>query len=288
VGDAVASIDAVTGDRGPVPLAGPANRAGRLVADDILRPTLARPVPPPVVTAVVRVGSLTVATTGAGHARLAAHQVAHHTIHIHPNDHASYFPGAHAIHLVVHFRVGDGLLLGAQAVGESGVDKRIDVLATAIRARMSVADLIDLDLAYAPPYGQAKDAVNLAGMLGEDVLRGSVALWHPDDLEEVLATCLVIDVRGPAEFAAGHLPGVRNIPHTTLRRRLDEVRALAAGRPVRVLCASGFRSHLAHRVLAQEGFDSATLSGGMTTLLDARGPAVRPMLEFGASSPLAA
>ncbi|MFN8520930.1 MAG: FAD-dependent oxidoreductase [Chloroflexota bacterium] len=288
VGDAVASVDAVTGVRAPVPLAGPASRAGRLVADDILRPSQARPVPPPVATAVVRVGSLTVATTGAGHARLVDQGIEHRTIHIHPNDHAGYFPGAQAIHLVVHFRTGDGLLLGAQAVGRSGVDKRIDVLATAIRARMSVADLIDLDLTYAPPYGQAKDAVNLAGMLGEDVLQGSVVLWYPEDLESVMASSLLLDVRGPAEFATGHLPTARNIPHTALRQRLDEVRSLAAGRPVRLLCASGFRSHLAHRVLTQEGFDSATLSGGMITLLDARGPEVEPMLVTGSPAPLAA
>lgn len=288
VGDAVASVDAVTGVRAPVTLAGPANRAGRQVADDILRPSMARPLPAPLATAVVRVGSVTVATTGASRARLDAQGIEHHTIHIHPNDHAGYFPGAHAIRLVVHFRPGDGLLLGAQAVGRSGVDKRIDVLATAMRARMTIADLIDLDLAYAPPYGQAKDAVNLAGMLGEDVLHGSVALWYPADLEEVTASALVIDVRGPAEFATGHLPGTVNIPHTRLRQRLDEVRRLAAGRAVRLVCASGFRSHLAHRVLAQEGFDSATLSGGMITLLDARGPEVEPTLVTGSRAPLAA
>ncbi len=278
VGDAVLSVDAVTGIRAPVPLAGPANRAGRLVADDILRPGEARPIPSPLATAIVRMGGLTVAMTGANHDRLTGQGIEHHTIHLHPNDHAGYFPGARAIHLVVHFRATDGLLLGAQAVGEAGVDKRIDVLATAIRARMSVGDLIDLDLAYSPPYGQAKDAVNLAGMLGEDVLGGSVVLWYPDDLEAVMGSSLLVDVRSAAEFATGHLPGSLNIPHTTLRRRLDELRVAAAGRPVRVLCASGFRSHLAHRVLAQEGFDSATLSGGLITLLDARGPDLERML----------
>jgi NADPH-dependent 2,4-dienoyl-CoA reductase/sulfur reductase-like enzyme/rhodanese-related sulfurtransferase len=288
VGDAVVSVDAVTGIRAPVPLAGPANRAGRQVADDILRPDTARPVPPTVGTAIVRMGSLTIAMTGSSHDRLVAQGIGHHTIHLHPNDHAGYFPGAHAVHLVVHFRTGDGLLLGAQAVGESGVDKRIDVLATAIRGRMSVADLIDLDLAYSPPYGQAKDAVNLAGMLGEDVLSGSVVLWYPGELDEVRRSSLVIDVRSPREFATGHVPGAWNIPHTALRDRLDEVRSAAAGRPVRLLCASGFRSHLAHRVLTQEGFDSATLSGGMITLLDARGPDLERSLTTGTSSRVAA
>lgn len=288
VGDAVVSVDAVTGIRAPVPLAGPANRAGRQVADDILRPHEARPVPPTVGTAIVRMGSLTIAMTGSGRERLVGQGIEHHTIHLHPDDHAGYFPGARAVHLVVHFRAGDGLLLGAQAVGEAGVDKRIDVLATAIRGRMSVDDLIDLDLAYSPPYGQAKDAVNLAGMLGEDVLRGSVVLWYPSDLDEVMRSSLVIDVRSPREFATGHLPGVWNIPHTVLRERLEEVRRAAAGRPVRLVCASGFRSHLAHRVLAQERFDSATLSGGMITLLDAKGPALERALTTGTHTRVAA
>jgi NADPH-dependent 2,4-dienoyl-CoA reductase/sulfur reductase-like enzyme len=157
VGDAVISVDAVTGVRRPVALAGPANRAGRLVADAIFRPETARPIPAPLGTAVVRVGKLTVAMTGANRASLDAAGISYHTIHLHPNNHAGYFPGASTIDLLVHFRAGDGLLLGAQAVGHDGVEKRIDVLATAIRGGFVVADLIDLDLAYAPPYGSAKD-----------------------------------------------------------------------------------------------------------------------------------
>lgn len=263
VGDAVVSVDAVTGIRRPVPLAGPANRAGRLVADDILRPGSARPVPAALGTAVVRVGGLTAATTGANRAALAG--TAHHTLHLHPHQHAGYFPGATAVHLLLH--VGDdGRVLGAQAVGAEGVDKRIDVLATAIRAGMHVEDLIDLDLAYAPPYGQAKDAVNLAGMVGQNVLDGTLRLWYAQDVDAVLGSALVLDTRSAAEFAGGHLPGALNVPHTELRGRLDEVRAAAAGRPVRALCGSGVRSAIAHRVLAQAGIDSASLSGGMLTL----------------------
>ncbi len=266
VGDATLSIDAVTGARRPVPLAGPANRAGRLVADHILRPGTARAIPAPLGTAIVRVGVLTAAMTGANRQSLAAAGIGYQTLHLHPLQHAGYFPGASQVHLMVHFRAEDGLLLGAQAVGLDGVDKRIDVLATALRAGMSVEDLIDLDLAYSPPYGQAKDPVNLAGMIGENVLRGELALWYAQDLEAVTAQALMLDVRTEVEFARGHLPGVLHIPHTRLRARLDEVREAAAGRPVRVVCASGVRSALAHRVLAQEGFDSASLSGGMMTL----------------------
>ncbi|KIC60219.1 FAD-dependent oxidoreductase [Microbacterium hominis] len=266
VGDATASVDAVTGAVRPVALAGPANRAGRLVADAILRPEHARPLPRPVGTAIVRVGAQTVAMTGANRAALAAAGIAADTLHLHPGQHAGYFPGASQIHLVVHIGRSDGLLLGAQAVGADGVDKRIDVLATAIRAGWAVDELIDLDLAYAPPYGSAKDPVNMVGMVGENVRSGALRLWYAQEIDAVTETALILDVRTPAELSTGHLPGALAIPHTALRGRLDEVRAAAAGRPVRVMCQSGVRSAIAHRVLAQAGFDSASLSGGMLTL----------------------
>ncbi len=266
VGDATLSTDPVTGLRRPVALAGPANRAGRQVADDIVRPDTARPIPQPLGTAIVRVGRLTAAMTGANRAALEAAGIDHLTLHLHPNQHAGYFPGARPLQVAVHIRADDGLLLGAQVVGVDGADKRIDVLATAIRNRMEVGDLIDLDLAYSPPYGQAKDAVNLVGMVGSNVLDGILRLWEAQDLEEVMASSLVLDVRSGAETATGALSGSLRIPHTELRGRLDEVRDAAAGRPVRVLCQSGVRSAIAHRVLVQEGFDSASLSGGMLTL----------------------
>lgn len=266
VGDAVLSVDPVTGVRRPVALAGPANRAGRLVADDILRPATAQAIPQPLGTAIVRVGELTAAMTGANHQTLAAQGIEHHTLHLHPNQHAGYFPGAQPIHLVLQVRRGDGLLLGAQAAGTAGVDKRIDVLATAIRGGLGVRDLIDLDLAYSPPYGQAKDPVNLAGMVGENLLNGTLRLWYAGEVDEVLESALLLDVRTPAEYATGHLPGSLNVPHTQVREQLAEIRRYAAGRPVRVLCASGMRSYLAHRVLAGDGFDSASLSGGITTM----------------------
>jgi len=280
VGDATVSADAVTGIRRPVALAGPANRAGRLVADDILRPGTARPIPHPVGTAIVRIGSVTAALTGANRAALDAAGVGYRTIHLHPNQHAGYFPGAAQLHLILHFREADGLLLGAQAVGAEGVDKRIDVLASAIRAGMSVDDLIDLDLAYSPPYGQAKDPVNLAGMVGENLRTGTLALWYAQDVDQVLAHSLVLDTRSRAEFATGHLPGALNIPHTELRERLDEVRTASAGCPVRVMCASGVRSAIAHRVLAQAGFDSASLSGGILTLRAVLGDRAGELLRF--------
>ncbi len=279
VGDATVSTDPVTGTRRPVALAGPANRAGRLVADHIVRPEKARPIPQPLGTAIVRVGELTAAMTGANRAALVAAGLDHRTLHLHPNQHAGYFPGAEQLHMNIHIDANDGRILGAQATGRDGVDKRIDVLGVAIRTGLHIADLIDLDLSYSPPYGQAKDAINLAGMLGANALDGTLVLWDARDLDRVRDEALILDVRTAAEVATGAIPGAMHIPHTELRDRIDEVREVAAGRPVRVTCASGVRSAIAHRVLVQHGFDSASLSGGMLTLRATLGDQAEAMLE---------
>ncbi len=270
-GDVVASTDPLTGALHHVPLAGPANRAGRLIADDIARSNGInvddRRIAEPLSTAVVRVGTITVAMTGASRRALETAGIDHHTINLHPFSHATYFPGATQIHLVVHFSKKDGTLLGAQAVGESGADKRIDVIATAMRGGLTVEDLIDLDLAYSPPYGSAKDAVNMVGYYGQDVMDGITNLWYAQEIEEVMESALILDVRSPAEYATGHFEGALNIPHTELRDRLEEVREAAAGRPLRVQCQSGMRSYLAERILVQNGFeDVRNLSGGMLTM----------------------
>lgn len=271
VGDAVEVVQAVTGAVGPVPLAGPANRQGRRAADAMLG---RRTTPQATVlgTAIVRVFGLTAAVTGASQAALGRAGVAHEVVRIHPGHHAGYFPGAEQVHLVATF-APDGRLLGAQAVGHAGVDKRIDVLATALRAGMTADDLAELELAYAPPYGSAKDPVNMLGFVAQNVLDGTMPQWHPTDLDDVLADTLVLDVRSAGEFDRGHLKGALHIPHTELRDRLDEVRTAAAGRPVSVHCASGVRSHIATRVLLAEGLDARNLSGGWLTLI-----AVRPDL----------
>jgi len=267
VGDAIEVTNAVTGLAGPVPLAGPANRQGRMAADAIMGRTVR---PAPVLgTAIVRVFGLTAAMTGASQAALAAAGIEHFTVHLHPGHHAAYFPGAEQIHLTASF-APEGRLLGAQAVGRDGVDKRIDVFATALRAGMTADDLAELELAYAPPFGSAKDPVNMTGFMAQNVVAGDLALWYPDELDDGENDALDLDVRSRGEFARGHLMGALNIPHTKLRDRLADVVAAADGRPVRVLCASGFRSYLAHRVLVQAGLDSASLSGGLTTLLAAR------------------
>ena len=265
-GDAVISTDAVTGVERPVPLAGPANRAGRLIADDIFGMAGGRPIPQPVGTAIVRVGEITAAMTGANRASLDAAGIDYTTIHLHPMQHAGYFPGASTVHLIVHVSTDDGRVLGAQAVGYEGVDKRIDVLATAIRAGLPATDLMDLDLAYSPPYGQAKDAVNLVGMVAENVENGRLKLWYADELDQMRESALILDVRTPREYSSGHIEGSLNIPHTELRERIDEVREAAQGRPIAALCAAGVRSNIAYRILVGNGFDAFSLSGGTQTL----------------------
>lgn len=279
-GDAVLSKDAITLAERAVQLAGPANRAGRQIADDIITGGKGRPLPNPIGTAIIRIGDLTAAFTGANRRELKEAGIDFHTINLHPNQHAGYFPGAKMINLVIHFGK-DGRILGAQGVGEEGVDKRVDLFATAIRADLLITDLIDLDLSYSPPYGMAKDPVNLAGMVAENILDGVTAMWHSEDLGEVMETSLIVDCRTPEEYATGHIPGAINIPHTQIRAHLDEVRELADGRPVRVHCASGFRSYLAERVLRQEGFsDVANLAGGMLTLKAAIDAGMTPDVEL--------
>jgi len=266
VGDAIEVVDAVTGGPAVVPLAGPANRQGRAAANHLFgRPGGRTPV---LGTAIVRVFDTVAATTGRPEKALRAAGIPHHAVHLHPGHHAGYYPGARPLHLKLVF-APDGRILGAQATGSDGVDKRIDVIATAIRAGMTVHDLAELELAYAPPFGSAKDPVNMAGFAASNVLAGDLAVWHGTDLDGdgrpgTDGGAVLVDVRSTGEYASGHLAGALNIAHTQLRDRLGEI---PAGVPVRVYCASGFRSYLALRILRQHGWDDvASLSGGLTTL----------------------
>ena len=261
VGDSVQVTDTVTGEPVVVPLAGPANRQGRIAADVISgrdsRYSSTQG------TGIVKVFELTAGMTGATERTLTRLGRAFTKVHIHPNGHASYYPGTHAMHLKVIFDPADGRLLGAQAVGVDGVDKRIDVLAVAIRAGMTIEDLEHLELAYAPPYGSAKDPVNMAGFIGGNVMRGDVALWYAEEWPDLPADAVLLDVRSALEHAEWSIPGSILIPHKELRARLDEV---PAGRPVYVYCRSGFRSYLAQRILVQSGWpDARTLAGGELT-----------------------
>ncbi|WP_314975126.1 FAD-dependent oxidoreductase [Actinomyces bouchesdurhonensis] len=271
-GDVYAVGDATVGrdhDR-PVALAGPANRGGRLIADAIADAAsgavTARPIPRPQGTAIVRVGGLTAAMTGENRQALDAAGTQYFTVHTHANQHAGYFPDAKPVHILMHVGTS-GQILGAQAAGADGVDRRIDVIATAMRAGLKAPDLIDLDLAYAPPYGQAKDPVNQTGMVAHNVLTGELVLTGPDALTEETP---ILDVRTPGEYATGHMPNSLNIPHTQLRDRLDEVRTWVdesvGERPFVVMCAVGVRSWIGYRIVRAAGFNVTMLSGGIQTL----------------------
>jgi NADPH-dependent 2,4-dienoyl-CoA reductase/sulfur reductase-like enzyme/rhodanese-related sulfurtransferase len=261
VGDSVQVTDTVTGEPVAVPLAGPANRQGRVAADHITgRPSSYGTTQG---TGIVKLFELTAGMTGATERTLKRLSRPYRKVHIHPNGHASYYPGTHAMHLKVLFDPEGGRLLGAQAVGVDGVDKRIDVLAVALRAGLTIEDLEHLELAYAPPYGSAKDPVNMAGFVGANLLRGDVALWYAEEWPELPEGAVLLDVRSPEEHAEWAIPGSVLIPHKELRARLAEI---PPGMPVLTYCRSGFRSYLAQRILAQSGWpDARTLAGGELT-----------------------
>ncbi len=264
-GDAVEVRHTVLPGPWLIPLAGPANRQGRVVADNLCgRDTTFGTVQG---TGIVKVFDLVAGGVGANQRQLEAAGIPFERVQLHPSGHAGYYPGTAAMHLKVLFAPDTGRLLGAGVVGFDGVDKRLDVLATALSAGMTVYDLETLELGYAPPFGSAKDPVNMAGFIGANLLRGDVALWYADRFDEDTAGARILDVRGFEEFAAGHLPGAENLPLDQLRAALD---GFDRAQPVRLYCAVGFRSYLAYRILVQHGFvDVATLAGGMHSYLAA-------------------
>jgi NADPH-dependent 2,4-dienoyl-CoA reductase/sulfur reductase-like enzyme/rhodanese-related sulfurtransferase len=259
VGDAVEVHDVVTGQEVVLPLAGPANRQGRIAAESIAgRETNFRGVQ---ATAVVGVLGLTAASTGASEKGLRRAGVTDfEKVYLHPGHHAGYYPGAKPIHLKLLFSVPGGHILGAQAVGFEGVEKRIDVIAGAIQHEGTVHDLAEAELCYAPQYGAAKDPVNLAGMIAANVLAGDMPLADWDSLGSDDA--LLLDVREPAEFEAGSIPGAVNVPLSQLRSRLAEV---PRDRRIDVYCGVGQRGYYATRFLRQNGMEARNLSGGIAT-----------------------
>lgn len=261
VGDAIETRDALTGDPTQVPLAGPANRQGRLAADHIFGRTVRfRGVQG---TSIVRVFDMTAALTGATEKVLLRRQQPFSKIYLHPAHHAGYFPGAEGMTLKVLFAPDTGKLLGAEAVGGAGVDKRIDILSVAMQAGMTVFDLEEMELAYAPPYGSAKDPINMAGFIGAGLVRGDHPQVHVSDYLALPAASrpLTVDVRLASEFAQGHLPGALHIPVDELRGRLQEL----PRQPIVVYCQVGMRGYLATRILLQAGYDVKNLSGGYRT-----------------------
>lgn len=259
VGDVIEVRDVVVGQETVLPLAGPANREGRIAAEAIAgRGTRFRGVQG---TAIVGVMGLAAGSTGASEKGLRRAGVTDYgVVYLHPGHHASYYPGAKRIHLKLIFSWSTGRILGAQAIGEEGVDKRLDVIATMIQMSGTVDDLAEAELCYAPQYGAAKDPVNLAGMMAGNARRGDMPLG--DWAKARSGAVALLDVREPEEFAEGHLDGAINVPLSQLRKRLEDV---PRGRELYVYCAAGQRAYFAQRLLLQSGFDAKNLSGGYTT-----------------------
>ena len=262
VGDVIEVNDVISGDKTQVPLAGPANRQGRIAADNVFggsmkyRGTQG--------TAILGFFDRTAAMTGASEKVLRRANRPFRKVYIHPAHHAGYYPGAEGMVLKLLFDPTTGQILGAQGAGGAGVDKRIDVLAVAIQAKMTAFDLEEMELSYAPQFGSAKDPINMLGFVAGGLLRGE----HPQiDLETVLADSsankpFLLDVRTAQEFANGHIPGAVNIPVDDLRSRLQE---LPQDRKIAVYCQVGQRGYIATRILVQKGFSAANIGGGYKT-----------------------
>ncbi|HRU06436.1 MAG TPA: DsrE/DsrF/DrsH-like family protein, partial [Candidatus Brocadiia bacterium] len=261
VGDAVETPDLVTGAKAVIPLAGPANRQGRIAADNALgRDSEYRSTQG---TAIVRVFDVALAMTGASEKALKRAGVAYQKCYVHPMQHASYYPGASPITLKLLFSAPEGRILGACAVGVDGVDKRIDVIATAQRAGLTVHDLEHLELCYSPQFGSAKDPVNMAGFVAANMLRGDAPTIHVPELDELDREKIVLlDVRKPDENQAGSIPGSVLIPLDELRKRRGE---LPKDKKIVTYCQVGLRGYIAARQLMQSGFDVSNLSGGYKT-----------------------
>ncbi len=261
VGDAVEVRDFISGEWIVVPLAGSANRQGRIAAGTILgRDFTFRGVQ---ATSICGVFGLTIASTGTNEKTLrrlkASGQIVdYEKIYLYPDQHVTYYPGASPISLKLIFSTEDGRVIGAQAVGQEGIDKRIDVISLGIQNKATVFDLEEAELCYAPQYGAAKDPINLAGMIAANFLRGDAPLAHWEDTRHTDA--LLLDVRSPLEFASGHVDGALNIPLNELRSRMHE---LSPEREILTYCRQGLRSYYAVRTLGQHGFNARNLSGGI-------------------------
>ena len=259
VGDAIEIVDFVTGKKGYVPLAGPANKQGRIAADNICgikssyKNTLG--------SSVLKIFDMTVAMTGVNERTAQAAGLDYDKVYTYSQSHASYYPGGHGISIKTLYEKGTGKILGAQLVGYDGVDKRCDVIATAIRAGMTAYDLTELELCYAPPFGSAKDPVNFVGYVIENTLTGKVKNFFWNDVEKLPrdGSVTLLDVRTPSEREVGHIPGFIHIPLDELRQRAGE---LPQDKPVYIHCHSGLRSYLACRMLTGLGYDCYNLSGG--------------------------
>ena len=260
VGDVAEKTDAIDGSSTLVPLANLANRHGRVVADHIAgRAT--RPVKT-IGTAIVKVFDLMIAATGWNEKRLANSDRKYQVIHSHPNSHAGYYPGAQQMSLKLIFDSKTGEILGAQGIGVEGVDKRIDVIATAIRGGITAPELADLELAYAPPFGSAKDAINMLGYISENILSGLLETAQWNQIEQFKEKGFeLLDVRALSEFAAGSIPGAKSMPVDEIRNRVSEL----TNKNILVNCQVGQRGHTASMLLKELGYNAINLDGGYLT-----------------------
>ncbi|MBU0455459.1 MAG: FAD-dependent oxidoreductase [Pseudomonadota bacterium] len=262
VGDVVEVNHLVSHQQTLLPLAGPANRQGRIAADHIFGRNSRYQQSQG--TGICKIFDLTAAMTGMNEKALRASQMEYEKIYLNDNDHAGYYPGATPIELKVLFHPKTGQLLGAQAVGNKGIDKRIDVLALAIRAQLTVFDLEHAELAYAPPYGSAKDIINYAGFVAVNWIRGDSLLCHVQDVLDKDEQTMLLDIRTKTEYKNGTIPNAINIPLNKLREQIDQ---LDKSKKIIVFCKSGLRAHIACRILMQKGFDCRNLSGGYGTYM---------------------
>ena len=258
-GDAVQVKNSVTGDDALISLAGPANKQGRIIADNICG--LDSRYKGSQGSSVIKVFDMTAALTGINERTAKTVGLNADTVILSPMSHAGYYPGGKVMTVKVVFEKGTYRLLGAQIVGYDGVDKRIDVLATAIRVGLKATDLKDLDLAYAPPYSSAKDPVNMAGFMIDNIANGVLKQWHLEDAYKLPrdGSVTLLDTRTVWEYSQGHIEGFKNIPVDELRERLDEVEK---DKPVYVICQSGLRSYIASRILEGSGYTAYNFAGG--------------------------
>ncbi|KHT63314.1 CoA-disulfide reductase [Photobacterium gaetbulicola] len=266
VGDAVEEADFVTGHQTLVPLAGPANRQGRMAADNMLGRNESYQGTQG--TAICKVFDLAVASTGKNEKQLKREGIDYEKVYVHTASHASYYPGAEIVSFKMLFEPQSGKILGAQAVGKDGVDKRIDVMAVAQRAGMTVEQLQHLELTYAPPYGSAKDVINQAAFVASNIIKGDATPIHFDEIDNLTDDQLLLDVRNPGELKnVGYLEGALNIPVDQLRQRMGE---LPKDKEIVIYCQVGLRGNVAYRQLVNNGFKARNLIGGYRTYTFAR------------------
>ncbi|AYO17207.1 CoA-disulfide reductase [Vibrio owensii] len=261
VGDAVEEKDFVTGEQTLVPLAGPANRQGRMAADNMLgRQETYQGTQG---TAICKIFDLAVASTGKNEKQLKRENIAYEKVYVHTASHASYYPGAETVSFKMLFDPATGKILGAQAVGKDGVDKRIDVMAVAQRAGMTVEQLQHLELTYAPPYGSAKDVINQAAFVANNIIKGDATAIHFDEIDNLSEDQVLLDVRNPGELeSVGFIEGAINIPVDQLRQRMNE---LPKDKEIVIYCQVGLRGNVAYRQLVNSGFKARNLLGGYRT-----------------------